>query len=73
MDKATALAHGEETVRLIDEDVPDWALTKAPEFFEDIREKVHSVMESISRQTSPTPRQCDALEGWRGGVERWIK
>jgi hypothetical protein len=73
MDLDEAIEHAEETIRLIDEDVPEWAANKAPEFFEDIRSKLLSVLESLRGQTNPTPRQCDALEGWRSGVEKWIK
>ena len=60
-------------VELIDDEVPEWALDKAPEFFEDVKEKVISVEEKITLTGSVTPAQSRAIENWEAGVRKWIK
>ena len=58
---------------LIDDDVPEAALDKAPEFFEDVREKVIEVQETIQESGTVTEAQQTALDNWEAGVRRWIR
>lgn len=68
-----AVDQGLEIQRLIDEDVPEHAFTEADGFFDDVAEKVRSVVETIERTKNVTRNQQKALDGWQGGVEAWIK
>lgn len=73
MTAAEAIELSEEIVRLIDEDVPEWAWDKAPEFFEDIRQKAVDVGETITQTQRVSEKQASALENWEGGVRKWIR
>lgn len=73
MTAAEAIALGERTIEMIDEEVPAHALEKAPDFFEDIREKTQQVLETIEQRQSVSPNQAKALQGWQNGVAKWIR
>lgn len=62
----------EEIVELIDDEIPDYAWKKAPEFFEDVRDKVVDVQETIERTGQVSEGQERALNNWKDGVSRWI-
>ena len=68
-----AVDQGLEIISLIDDDVPDHAKDAAPDFFEDVRDKVSQVVERIEITRSVSDRQRAALDGWQSGVEAWIK
>ena len=73
MTVAEALALGERTIEMIDEEVPAHALERAPEFFEDIRDKTQQVLETI-RANYPT-LDIPFHARWRhftvAGLDRW--
>lgn len=73
MTVAEAIALGERTIEMIDEEVPAHALERAPEFFEDIRDKTQQVLETIEQRQSVSPNQAKALQGWQNGVAKWIR
>lgn len=68
-----AVEQGLAIIEAIDEEVPEWAIERAPEFFEDVREKVASVVERIEREQAVSERQLAALDGWESGVRKWIR
>ena len=70
---ADLTALGERTIEMIDEEVPAHALERAPEFFEDIRDKTQQVLETIEQRQSVSPNQARALQGWQNGVAKWIR
>ncbi|MCI0421503.1 MAG: hypothetical protein L0312_20140 [Acidobacteria bacterium] len=72
-DVREALEQVQRITGLIEDDVPDWAKDKAPDFFEDVAEKVRSVGETIERMDSVTDGQRRALNNWESGVRRWIR
>lgn len=57
---------------LIDDEVPEYALDKAPDFFESIREQASDMSETIERTQEVTEKQVTAIRNWREGVEKWI-
>lgn len=73
MDVKEALEACGRIIELIDDEVPEWARDKAPEFFEDVREKVVSVEETITVTADVTPAQSRAIENWEAGVRKLIK
>ncbi len=60
-------------VELIDEEVSEEAFDKAGEFFEDVREKVIEVQETIQTAGSVSEGQQTALDNWEAGVRKWIR
>lgn len=62
----------EEIVALIDDEIPDYAWNKAPEFFEDVRDGVMEVQGTIERTGRVSEGQEKALNNWKDGVSRWI-
>lgn len=67
-----AVDQGLEIISTIDEDLPEVA-ENASGFFEDVRAKVSSVIESIEKKRVVTMGQQKALDGWERGVNAWIK
>lgn len=65
----------EQCQRILDliEDAPEWALDKAPDFFEDVGEKVADVCATIEKLGRVSDRQLNALNGWENGVRKWHK
>lgn len=57
---------------LIDDELPEAAWDKASDFFEDIKDKVGDMEETIRRLERVTPAQARALENWEAGIRRWI-
>lgn len=68
-----AIDLGEEILALIEDDVPEWALDKAPDFFEGVQEKTESILEVIRNSGKRTDRQLEALENMLAGVKKWIR
>ena len=66
-----AVDQGMEIIELIDVDLPEGA-ENAAEFFEDVRAKVSSVVETIEQKRAVTEKQQAALDGWERGVRAWI-
>lgn len=67
-----AVDQGLAIVEMIDDDLPEGA-ENAAEFFEDVREKVSAVIETIEQRRAVTEKQKAALDGWERGVQAWIK
>jgi len=67
-----ALAQVERIQDTIEEEVGDYAKSKAGEFFEDIEQKVKDVGQTIERTNRVTEAQQKALDGWEAGVRKWI-
>jgi vacuolar-type H+-ATPase subunit H len=72
-DAQAAVEAAEETARLIDEDVPDGAKDKNPEFFETVREKSLSIAETIRTRGTVSDKQREALDNMQAGVKKWIR
>jgi hypothetical protein len=72
-DADKALETVSRIIDLIDEEVPEWSLDKAGDFFESVREKSVSIGETITRTQHVTEKQLSALEGMEAGVRKWIK
>ena len=70
-DNAIDQAH--RIVKLIDEDVPEWAWDKAAEFFEDVRDSVCAVEDTITTTGRVTAAQQIALDNWEESVCEWIR
>lgn len=60
-------------VELIDDEVPERAWDVAADFFDDIRDKVVAVQETITQTNHVTEKQQQALDNWEAGVRKWIK
>lgn len=73
MSAIQAIQQCDEIVELIDEELPQKAWDTAPELFEDIREKVASVQETIQNSGEVTERQQNALDNWEDCVRKWIR
>ena len=71
MDEALELC--DEILRMIEEDVPERAHDKAPDFFEGVEEKVKSISETIEQSGQATDRQIAALENMQAAVSKWIR
>jgi hypothetical protein len=67
----TAVDQGLEIISLIDDDLPEGA-EYAADFFEDVRAKVSSVIETIEQRRHVTDKQQAALDGWQIGIEAWV-
>lgn len=72
MDVKNALELVDEIVNIIDEEIPEKAWDRAASFFEDIREKVIDVGQTIRTNDKVSERQMRALEGWKAGVSKWL-
>jgi len=72
MDKDDALELIDEIITLIDEEVPERAWDRAASFFEDVREKVVDMSQTIHNTGRCTERQAKALEGWKAGISKWL-
>lgn len=72
-DPADALKEISSLCDRIDEDVPDYAWDKAPEFFESIKEQATDMSETIEKSDRVTEAQMSAIRNWREGVDKWIK
>ncbi len=57
----------------IEEDVPEWAWDKAPDFFEDVKEQATEVSATIEETQNVTSAQERAIHNWAEGVGKWIK
>lgn len=68
-----ALEQVARIVEMIDDEVPESARDRAPEFFDDVRRKVVDVGETIEARGRVTDKQRSALDGWERGVAGWIK
>lgn len=68
-----ALDQCETILNLIDEDVPEWAWDKSPDFFEKIQERVRSMSDWIEDHEHVTEKMADALDNMEAGVRKWIK
>lgn len=42
------------------------------EFLSDVRGKVESVLETLEKRNTVTPKQYSALRNWHEGVTRWF-
>ena len=71
-DPDEAIEYGEETIRIIDDDLSDGALAKAATFFESVRDKTRSIIETVEERGEVTRAQSNALENMREGVEKWV-
>lgn len=58
-------------VETIDE-LDDGTLDMAAEFFEDVRDKVVDVQETICKFDRVTDKQQKALNNWEKGVNKWV-
>ena len=63
---------GEELIRVIDEDLSEDATDRAGTFFEDVKEKVTSMLATIRKTQSITDKQKSALSSWDTSVRKWI-
>ena len=72
MDKDEAITLCNEILDMIDSEVPDFAWDRAASFFESVRDKVSSMLETIETMDDPTIRQTNALENMREGVAKWL-
>jgi len=63
----------EEICDLIDNDVPDGAFRRMPDYFEDVRSKALDIGDSVTSYGSATDRQIEALENMKAGVKKWIR
>lgn len=71
-DAADAIEQAEGILELIEDDLPDRAWDKAGEFFEDVQEKVKSVLLTLQQTGVVTPRQQSALDSWEAAIRKWI-
>jgi len=58
-------------VELIDEELPESALEKAPDFFESVKEKTLAINETVATTNRATSGQVRALKNMLGAVEAW--
>lgn len=67
-----AIHKAEDIILMIDNMTDEDTVEKATEFFEDVREKVAGVIETIVSTNNVTDRQWAALNGWHNGVVQWM-
>ena len=70
---AAAIAQCEALIDMIDDDVPDKAKDKAGEFFDDVRDKVVSMSETLTATGRCSEKQQQALDNWQAAVSKWIR
>jgi len=63
----------EEIADLIDNEVPDGAFRRMPDYFESVRSKALDIGDSVESYGSATEAQIEALENMRDGVKKWIR
>ena len=68
-----ALDQCETIIALIDDDVPDHAWDRSPDFFESIQDKITSMSEWIEEKKHVTKAMQDSLDSMERGVRKWIK
>ena len=68
-----ALNQCETITELIDNEIPEWAWDKSPEFFEGICERVGSISEWVEEKEHITQKMADSLDNMERGVRKWIK
>ena len=73
MDVEEAIEAISDLIDRIDDDVPEWAWDKAPEFFEDVKENATEVSATIEETQNVTPEQERAIRNWTDGVNKWIR
>jgi len=73
MTQLQAIQQCDRIVEMIDDDVPDEAKDRASDFFEDVREKVIEVQDTVTSSGHVTSKQQRALDNWEAGVAKWIK
>ena len=56
---------------LIEEELPESALDKAPDFFEGVREKAAAICETVVTKQHATPKQVQAMRNMLEAVEAW--
>ncbi len=68
-----ALNKCQEILALIEDEVSEKAKIDRAEFFESVTDGVKGVHETIERENKVTDRQQRALDGWEGGVRKFIR
>lgn len=53
-------------------DATDRVWLAAGDFFDDVDEQLRGVAETIGRTGRVSRRQQSALDGWEGGVDKWL-
>jgi vacuolar-type H+-ATPase subunit H len=60
-------------IETIDDVLPHDIYSKAPEFFEGVRERAYSMREWIREHERATPKQIKALDNMDASVRAWLK
>lgn len=63
----------DEIIDMIEEDLPEGAYDKAPDFFEGVLEKTRSMQRSIQDRHSVTQPMVNALENMKEKVGNWFR
>jgi hypothetical protein len=71
-DVREAVKVGEETLRIIEEDVPDRAKENNIGFFEGVEAKTKGILDSIVRTNRVSEAQANALDNMQSAVKKWV-
>lgn len=71
-DVRAAVETGEETLRIIEEDVSDRAKESNTGFFEGVEEKTKGILDTITRTNRVSEGQANALNNMQAAVKKWV-
>lgn len=71
-DVRAAVQVGEETLRIIEEDVPDRAKESNTGFFEGVEEKTTAIVDTLTRTNRVSEGQRNALDNMQAAVKKWV-
>ena len=72
VDYEDALELADEIIEMIEDDLPEDAYSRAPEFFDSVLERTKGIRETIECAEDVTPGQAEALENMHADVKRWL-
>ncbi len=72
MEAEAALELGQSILDILEDDIGEDAYQQAADYFESVKDKTESIMESIEEWDNATDGQVRALENMKAGLERWV-